>query len=591
MTSATPALEQQARTLAAGLYPHQVAGITFLLGRRRAILADDMGLGKTRQSVVAMMKAAPTGPWLVVCPASVKHNWEREIRLVEKRVPVVVVGKTPTPGVSYEGWVIINYDLLKRELGALLNLNFTGVVFDEAHFLKNHRAQRSQLARQLAETPQAPVIHVLTGTPLTNRPRDLFALLQLVHHPLGRSFLAFAKRYCDAEKNEYGHWITGGASNIPELSVQLQGIMLRRRKNEVLDLPAKQRTWIDLEVPAKVRDGVNAALTSFLDESRRTERGGRAGIAMMAAARRRLAVAKVAQTLEFVEGILEQDLVEKVVLFSCFTHATRRFAAKLGEQAVVVTGEVAAERRQALIDRFENDATVRVFIGQIHAAGVGINLTRARFVVFNDLDWVPANHWQAEDRLHRIGQLRTVHVTYMVGKGTLEEFVRSVLERKASLIDEIVEGRAIATDVDEDLLSGLRNMVQFLGSELDRVQAQGASAADTEGLLTALSAAWMEREMDHVPEVTRRALTPVSDAAIQSLMAVLGGPDRAVYHVHSSRGAGAGYRVEVEGSDVTCDCKGFVYRWMCRHVRDLKTALAAGQPLPAGYEELERGSA
>jgi len=225
----------RAREIARGLYPHQVEGVGFLLGRRRSILADDMGLGKTRQSVIAMIEAEPTGPWLVVCPASVKHNWVREIHLALGDVETCVVGPAPPPAPGFGGWMVINYDLLKRDIETLLEHRFTGIVFDEGHYLKNHRAQRSRLARRLVvDRDIDPVVHVLTGTPLTNRPRDLFPLLQLVGHALGHSFLAFAKRYCDGHKNDYGYWVTAGVSNVAELSVQLQGIMLRRNKDEVL---------------------------------------------------------------------------------------------------------------------------------------------------------------------------------------------------------------------------------------------------------------------------------------------------------------------------------------------------------------------
>ena len=592
--------EVRAERIAEGLYPHQVEGVAFLLGRRRSILADDMGLGKTRQSVLAMVEAAPAGPYLVVCPASVKHNWAREIGLALGEVPTHVIGAERCPGPDWRGWVIVNYDLLKREIEALKQVPFAGFVFDEAHYLKNHRARRSVLARQLLPdegragdeggppTPEEgkeadPTVHVLTGTPLTNRPRDLFPLLQLVRHSLGRSFLAFAKRYCDATRNDYGHWLTAGASNVEELSLQLQGIMLRRRKEEVLDLPPKLRTWIDVEVPDEVRDRLNAVLADFLDDSRRTARGGRAGIAMFAGARRRLAEAKVAQTLDFVRGAVEQG--EKVVLFSCFTHATRRFERALGEMAVVVTGEVPTAKRPALIDRFENDDSVRVFIGQIHAAGVGINLTSARVVVFNDLDWVPANHWQAEDRAHRIGQDRTVHVTYMVGAGTLEEFVRSVLEAKSALIDDIVEAGALAEKVGaeapDDMLAELKRMVGHLGAQAEA--AHGLAGEGMETLLRQASREYLERHGTRLGDARRRALKPVSEDAIRALAAVLAGPGREVYTVASSSG-GRRYRLEVEGADVVCDCNGFHYRGMCRHARALKEALAGGKDVPEGYE-------
>ena len=320
------ATDARAREIAAGLYPHQVEGVAFLLGRRRAILADDMGLGKTRQSVIALTVAEPEGPYLVVCPASVKHNWAREIALAlgeshqpgsarghpseekssarghpsqegspqpgsarghpsqeespqprsarghpsqekssarghssHKGADVHVVGPGPLPQLGFSGWTIINYDLLKKHVEGLLAHSFKGLVFDEGHYIKNHRSQRSRLARRLATEGAAhagggkPAVHVLTGTPLTNRPRDLFPLLQLIGHALGQSFLAFAKRYCDGHKNDYGYWVTNGVSNAAELSVQLQGTMLRRSKDSTLDLPPKQRTWIDVDVDEAVK--------------------------------------------------------------------------------------------------------------------------------------------------------------------------------------------------------------------------------------------------------------------------------------------------------------------------------------------------
>ena len=575
----------QARRLAEGLYPHQVDGVAFLLGRRRSILADDMGLGKTRQSIVAMTAAVPEGPYLVVCPASVKHNWAREIALALDDAEVRIVGPEPPPSADFQGWLIVNYDILKRHFEALARQRFRGLVFDEGHYIKNHRSQRSIYSRRLiAEAAPEPAVHVLTGTPLTNRPRDLFPLLQLVGHSLGRSFLAFAKRYCDGRKNDYGHWMTGGVSNAEELSVQLQGIMLRRRKDDVLDLPPKQRSWIDVDVDAKVRDELHRAVARFLDEER-TERGGRLGIAMFSGARRRLAVAKVPQTLDFVRGAVEQG--EKVILFSCFTHATRRFARALGELCVTVTGEVPTPKRPALVDRFQNDDSVRVFVGQIHAAGVGINLTAASQVVFNDLDWVPANHWQAEDRAHRIGQAGTVNVTYMVARKTLEEFVRTVLETKSQLIDDVVEGRALGAALEGDVLQELRRMAAHLGEYT--AAASELNPAAGEALLRRASERYLQENAPRLSEQARRELVPVSESAIRALAAVLAAPQRVVYAIASASNPAKSYRLEVDGADIACDCKGFAYRGMCRHARDLKQALATGRPLPAGMTVLEAG--
>ena len=589
--SSAAALDQ-ARRLAAGLYAHQVEGVAFLLGRRRSILADDMGLGKTRQSVRAMVAAAPAGPYLVVCPASVKHNWAREIRLAldapEDADPDIhIVGPRPPPRPGFAGWMIVNYDLLKRHIDALLAHRFAGLVFDEGHYIKNHRSQRSRYSRRLVEDGEAdrmPVVHVLTGTPLTNRPHDLFPLLQLVGHALGRSFLAFAKRYCDGRKNDHGHWMTGGASNVAELAVQLQGIMLRRTKDEVLDLPAKQRSWVEVDVPESVREQLHDAMRAFLT-GERTERGFRPGRGMFASARRAIAVEKVPQTLDFVRGAVAQG--EKVIVYSCFTKVTGRLARALGDEAVAVTGKVPTAKRQELVDRFQTDESVRVFIGQIHAAGVGVNLTAARQVVFNDLDWVPANHWQAEDRAHRIGQRGTVNVTYMVARRTLEEFVRTVLETKARIVDDIVEGRALGGAADNDVLTELRRMVAHLDRTFEQARHALADRAAVARLLRAASEQYLRENAAALSPRALLELEPVAENAIAALAAVLRGPRRAVYAAASASESGVSHRLEVEGADIVCDCKGFSYRGMCRHARDLKRAFASGAPLPAGYRPLD----
>ena len=208
-----------------------------------------MGLGKTRQSVVAMVEATQQGPWLVVTPASVKRNWAREIAAVRRWDPIEIVGPDDPPEVGYTGWVVVNYDLLAKVDALLEDLPWAGIVFDEAHYLKNHTSGRSKHARELVAAAPNAIVHLLTGTPLTSRPRDLFPLLQLAGHPMGRSFLTFAKRYCDAQHNGFG-WVTDGASNLGELRTQLHGVMLRRTKDEVLDLPPKLRSWIPVAVPA-----------------------------------------------------------------------------------------------------------------------------------------------------------------------------------------------------------------------------------------------------------------------------------------------------------------------------------------------------
>ena len=587
----------RAEEIAEGLYPHQIEGVAFLLGRRRALLADDMGLGKTRQSVIAMVEAEAEGPYLVICPASVKRNWAREIQLVLPKAEPVIVGPGPLPSTDFRDWVLINYEMLGKHLKGLLAFAWKGVVFDEAHYLKNHQSKRSRNAAKLVKSLQhEPLIHALTGTPMTNRPRDLFPLLQLMNHPLGKSFLSFAKRYCDAYQGEYG-LVADGASNIEELTVQLHGVMLRRTKNEVLDLPPKVRTWLDVELHPVAIQHFNNAVREFLtkfdapesmdvtqDAPENSER--RQAVGRLTTARRKLAFAKCRHTIRFVENALEQG--EKVILFTTFLNTLERFHQHFGDRAVFVFGEVPAEERQNRVDRFQNDENVRLFIANMHVAGVGINLTAGRQIVFNDLDWVPANHWQAEDRAYRIGQTGTVNVTYMIARGTVDEFVKTVLETKAALMDALVEGRLLMPgeggEVQADVLSELKRMMNALSVHTDEVdEVEETQLLD---VLEKASDAYLEENTAHLGEAARAQLRPYSEEAIRTLAQVLAGPDRSVYHAESSSQKGKFYTLEVVGADVTCDCPGFTHRGSCRHVRPLKSALVAGKPLPKGYKKV-----
>ena len=235
------------------LYPHQSDGVSFLISEGRAILGDDMGLGKTRQAIVGMLIAAPAGMILVVCPASLKLNWRREIKMVDPAAKIEVLGVVDGAQADPR-WVIVNYDLLARNAERLHGIQWAGVILDEAHFIKNNSQRTSHCLKLLGVSNNArePVVgmrqvYLLTGTPLTNRPRDLFNLLRCVGHPAARSFLSFAKRYCDAYKNDYG-WVTTGASNLEELNLLMKEVMLRRKKDEVLDLPPKIRSWVPLAV-------------------------------------------------------------------------------------------------------------------------------------------------------------------------------------------------------------------------------------------------------------------------------------------------------------------------------------------------------
>ena len=556
-----------------------------------------MGLGKTRQAIISLGHLAPSGPRLVVCPASVKRNWAREIEVVAADASVLVIEGT-APFAPTAEWIVINYDILGRHIDNLRRVPWAALVFDEAHYLKNHTSVRSKLARELTDAAAATTpglaVQLLTGTPLTSRPRDLFVLLQLVAHPLGRSFLSFAKRYCAAEKGEYG-WKTGGASNIDELTVQLHGVMLRRSKDDVLALPPKLRTWL----PVVVDPGTGArAIKKVFDllagkdtrppRPRDVELRTRGKLlAFLVEARQALAFAKVTSTLDFVRGAIDQS--EKVIVFSCFEDPVQKLAKELGSTAVVVTGKTPASLRQGLVDRFQNDPDVRVFIANIIAGGTGLNLTAATQVVFNDLDWVPTNHWQAEDRAYRIGQTRTVNVTYFVARDTIDDFVQAVLETKAALVNAIVEGDALAPGSGGDILDELQRVLHSISEGSDPLRDTGAALTPEIELLRRAADEFRNkhRVIDSGSATVRgERETQALARALEALVKVLSGPSARRFRIASTSHKGVDYEIAAVDADVTCSCPGFEYRGQCRHARDVKAAIASGEPVPARYTEM-----
>jgi hypothetical protein len=242
-----------------------------------------------------------------------------------------------------------------------------------------------------------------------------------------------------------------------------------------------------------------------------------------------------------------------------------------------------------------------VFVANIIAGGTGLNLTAATQVVFNDLDWVPTNHWQAEDRAYRIGQTRTVNVTYFVARDTIDDFVQAVLETKASLVNAIVEGDALAPGSGGDVLDELQRILHSIsapggvatgdsGDDATAHTGVGDDAVISE-LLRRASAEFRIRHLDRAdphrqaPARGERELQALAHA-LEALAKVLSGPSARRFRIASTSHKGVDYEIVVVDADVTCSCPGFEYRGQCRHARDIKAALAAGEPVPAQYTQV-----
>ena len=474
--------------------PYQRAGIAYSLTRPNVLIGDDMGLGKTAQAIGVVNADETVRSVLVICPASLTRNWVREFGAFGTRD--LSIGLASTKAVPDTDIVVATYDVFSRATPAAAAIKarkWGALILDEAHYLKNRDSKRTVAilgGRVGGETVPGIVAQrrlYLTGTPITNRPVELWPLAHSLAPKLFPDFMAFAKRYCDAKSNGYG-WDFSGASNLGELQDRLRSsIMVRRLKAEVLaELPAKRRQVLELEastpelrklvraeveVEARTAGAVIAARAAARKAKASVDpRAYAAAVAALKAARavaftemsrvhHATAVAKAPLVVEHVRDAVEGG--GKVIVFAHHTdvvEALRSGLADLG--AVSITGDTPPAKRQGIVDRFQGDEKIRIFIGNIQAAGVGLTLTAAAHVIFAELDWVPGNLSQAEDRAHRIGQRQSVLVQHLVLEGSLDATMAARIVEKQGIIDAALDGipdaersariEAVSAEVDVD---------------------------------------------------------------------------------------------------------------------------------------------
>jgi len=438
---------------------HQKIAIEKLAGSKRYILADDMGLGKTTSTILAALETGAK-KILIVCPASLKINWQREIANYSNRSVFIAEGKKFS---TDDDFVIVNYDILKnfhdtdpkkKDESLLLQSNFDLLILDEAHMISNVQAQRTKIINNFAK--KIDRVWLLTGTPMTSRPMNYYNLLNLIESPVAQNWKAYAIRYCQGYQFMAGKrkvWNVSGASNLEELRDRTSKQILRRLKEEVLDLPDKIITPIYLRLRSKEYENLMGEYYDWYDKNPEESSSLTVQFSKLMKVRKVIANEKTTQTIEFVENILDQG--KKVIIFTNFTDTLQTIYQHFGKQAVYLDGSCSNSARQQAVDSFQNDEKIKVFVGNLKAAGVGLTLTSAEVVIMNDLSFVPAEHSQAEDRAYRYGQKSNVLVYYPIYDNTIEAAIYDILNKKKEIIrtvmgDQIQEN---VGDVAEEILT------------------------------------------------------------------------------------------------------------------------------------------
>ena len=421
------------------LLPYQEAGVRFLSARYHALIADEPGLGKTLQAIGAV-EVLGLKNVLVVAPASVRLNWTAEIEACL--------------GSSY-GWQVISYQgasspaILRHVLP-----QYDAIILDEVHFVKTPSSQRCQaiFGNEKGLARRARYIWGLSGTPILNRPVELWPMLKSLHPAFASmSYTAYTQKYCAAFFDGRGVNVKG-ASRLDELSSLLQGFMLRRTKAEVLpELPPKRISRVPLEITPQEFKAVMAEeeLIGARESKLSSVYEDFSALGDMSRLLRLTGEAKVRAASEFIDDLL--GTTDKVVVFAKHREVIRELERRLalrGHTSSVYHGGMSDAQKAEAVRVFQSE-TSQVFIGQIAAAGTGINGLQGvcNHVVFAELSWVPGEVGQAVDRLHRIGQTRdSVNVYMLHVPGTLESAVLGVHDAKSLVIERLMQ---------DDVLQGL----------------------------------------------------------------------------------------------------------------------------------------
>ena len=473
------------------LYEHQKSAVKFLLDRKKCLLADDQGLGKTVSAIIASLEGN-FKKILVICPASVKSTWKREISRFVPESEVGIINSTNW--INDKKYTIINFDIVdihhrvgkemvieekplldsnrnpitdengnqltksiekwiksrkkevKEKAMSESNLYMAGfdlIIIDECHKLSNNDSIRYEFINDLLVRSAVKDVYLLSGTPMTNRPINIFHVLGLIGHEVCQNFDYFVQTYCDGKKitsktTKRSIWLTGGSSNLNELMEKIKNSYLRRLKKDIPGMVTKEIHQRFYELTSKEILEYNNLWNEY-EESQlllgitNLNKDLTEGIFL----RQFVSTAMIRNTIELTNEFLEDD--NKVFIACCFDEEISQLKEYYGDKAVIYKGGMTIKQKDKAEWKFMNDKNTTVFIGNIIAAGVGLTLTSSHICIFNSYDWVPGNNFQMQDRIHRIGQKDNVEVYYQLFNNTISENMWEKVVRKEMNINKVIK--------------------------------------------------------------------------------------------------------------------------------------------------------
>ena len=438
-------------------FPFQKVGIEFIEANNGvALVGDSMGLGKTMQAIGYTSKYELKT--LVVCPASLKYNWEREI-LKFTHLKAFVLSEYTIPekekGVSsrkyndsireaFENkadYIIINYEQLSKYEKILKLLKFDCVVLDESQYISNNNSKRTKAVFKICSKIEKKIL--LSGTPIKNRPIEFYPQLKFLRSDLFPNKEKFGLRYCDAKENPWGRgYDYSGASNLRELHLKIAPFYIRRIKENVLkELPEKTINLLDLEFNTEEQREYNKLKKDFKKDYMSRNESSFSFLAKVVKIKQYLSRIKMQRVIEFADQLMEDNEDRKVIIFSQFRDTQKLLFKHYKDKANAIFSDYDSERRMAEVDSLSNDPNKRVLVASTKAGGVGFNITAADTVIFCDLLWNPADHEQAEDRAYRLGQKKNVSVYYLNYKDSIESMLWKILKGKEDILGQVLEGK------------------------------------------------------------------------------------------------------------------------------------------------------